>query len=118
MKSSVTRTTKGWLLAALFSLSTVISMSSMAETHTIEIKRKKFKTPELTINVGDTVVWVNKEFRQYHNVWFEELGEPEPEYFFPKESFSRTFNEAGTFPYRCGPHPKMTGVIKVINHGK
>ncbi|MCW8884700.1 MAG: plastocyanin/azurin family copper-binding protein [Motiliproteus sp.] len=118
MKRSISRTTKGWLLAALFLLSSATSLQVAAETHTIEIKRMKFRTPELTINVGDTVTWVNKEYRQYHSVWFEQLGEPEPEYFFPKESFSRTFGEAGDFSYRCGPHPKMTGVIKVIEHGK
>ena len=24
------------------------------------------------------------------------------------------FDQVGEFPYRCGPHPEMTGVIKVV----
>ena len=91
------------------------SVSAVAETHEIEIKRMKFRTPLLTVNVGDTVVWVNKEYRQYHSVWFEQEGEPEPiDYLYPGDTYSRTFDQAGTYPYRCGPHPKMIGVIEVL----
>ncbi|OQX30858.1 MAG: plastocyanin [Candidatus Sedimenticola endophacoides] len=82
---------------------------------TVEVAIVKFAfTPaELTIKAGDTVRWVNKEKRQYHSVWFEQQGEPEPPYFFPGESVERTFDTAGEFPYRCGPHPMMRGVIRV-----
>ena len=68
----------------------------------------------VTIEAGDTIRWTNKEKRQYHSVWFEQLGEPEPQYFFPDESFEKTFTEVGDFPYRCGPHPKMKGIVHVI----
>ncbi|MEH6626672.1 MAG: plastocyanin/azurin family copper-binding protein [Motiliproteus sp.] len=118
MFNPITRTTRGWLLATLFLLSGIFSVQAYAENHVIEIKKMKFRTPELTISVGDTVTWINKEYRQYHSVWFEQLGEPEPEYFFPKESYSRTFGAPGNFSYRCGPHPKMTGVIVVVEPGK
>lgn len=90
-----------------------LSISACAQTVDIEIKKFKFSTPDITINVGDTVRWNNIEKRQYHNVWFEQLGEDEPDYFFPGESYSKTFEQAGEFPYRCGPHPKMIGIIKV-----
>ena len=116
MFNRVSRITKGWLLAALFALSVPYSLSVSAETHEIEIKRMKFRTPELTVKVGDTVVWKNIEYRQYHSIWFEPLGEPEPiDYIYPGESYSRTFEMVGEFPYRCGPHPKMVGVINVVN---
>jgi hypothetical protein len=59
--------------------------------------------------------WENREKRQYHSVWFEALGEEEPDYFFPEENYEREFKQTGTFPYRCGPHPKMTGTVHVID---
>lgn len=77
------------------------------------IKDFKFTPQELTIKRGETVRWENQEKRQYHSVWFEAQGDPEPDYFFPEESYERSFEEVGSFPYRCGPHPKMTGVVHV-----
>ncbi len=37
----------------------------------------------------------------------------ESDYLFRGDSFEMTFDTAGTFPYRCGPHPLMTGVVVV-----
>jgi plastocyanin len=79
----------------------------------VAIKDFKFQPAKLTIKAGTTVRWVNREKRQYHSVWFEQLGEPEPDYFFPEESYERTFVTPGEFPYRCGPHPRMRGEIRV-----
>ena len=31
----------------------------------------------------------------------------------PGELYSRTFDEAGSFPYHCGPHPGMRATIVV-----
>jgi plastocyanin len=83
------------------------------EIHVVDIVKYNYQPSVLTIHAGDTVCWINREVRQYHNVWFEESGEPEPGYFFPGESYHKTFREPGIYPYRCGPHPKMTGVIHV-----
>ena len=84
--------------------------SSYAE---VTIKKFQFIPQEITIKAGSTIRWTNREKRQYHNVWFEQLGEKEPDYLFPEDTYERTFNKAGSFPYRCGPHPRMTGVVHV-----
>lgn len=84
-----------------------------AEPHVVEIRNFKFNPQEITIKAGDTVRWINKEKRGYHNAWFEQSGEPEPEYLFPEDTYDKTFNTTGDFPYRCGPHPEMTGVVHV-----
>jgi len=83
------------------------------KTHQVDIIKFKFVPADITLNKGDTIIWVNQEKRQYHSVWFEQLGDPEPDYFFPGEKFSRTFNDVGSFPYRCGPHPEMIGSVTV-----
>ncbi|MCG8426679.1 MAG: plastocyanin/azurin family copper-binding protein [Chromatiales bacterium] len=83
----------------------------------IEIKKYKFIPDDITVKVGTTIRWVNLEKRQYHSVWFREAGDPVSDYFFPDESYERTFNEPGVFPYVCEPHEKdsnMIGVVRVV----
>ena len=53
------------------------------------IQKMKFIPPEITIKRGEQVQWINREKRQYHSVWFEKHGDPEPDYLFPDESYSR-----------------------------
>ena len=80
----------------------------------VTIKKFKFIPAEITIKKGQTLRWENQEKRQYHSVWFEALGEEEPEdYLFPEDTYDRQFNQAGKFPYRCGPHPEMLGTVIV-----
>lgn len=109
---------KGLLLTLWLGVIALVNSAVAAELHNISIKKFKFSPSELTISVGDTIRWTNKEKRQYHSVWFEALGEPEPDYFFPDEFYERNFKEAGYFPYRCGPHPKMLGTIHVLKQEK
>ena len=86
-----------------------------AEPVIVVIKKMKFQPQEVTLKKGGTVRWENREYRQYHSVWFEQLGEPEPDYLFPGDSYERKFETVGEFPYRCGPHPEMTGVVRVTD---
>ena len=78
------------------------------------IKDFKFIPQDITIKPGQTLRWENQEKRQYHSVWFEVLGEEQPEdYLFPEDSYERSFDKPGVYPYRCGPHPEMTGTVTV-----
>ena len=100
---------------ALAALLLVLSLSATAaNVAVVTIENYGFHPQELTIAAGTTVRWVNREKRQYHSVWFKEQGEPEPDYFFPGEHYERTFETPGTYPYRCGPHPEMTGTLHVV----
>ncbi len=102
-------------ILSIISILIISGCAATAQPKTIQIDILKFKfiPAEITINKGDTIVWVNQEKRQYHSVWFEESGAPEPDYFFPGETFTQKFNDAGDFPYRCGPHPEMLGKVTV-----
>ena len=85
-----------------------------AENTLVIIKDFKFQPQEITIKRGQTISWENREKRQYHSVWFKALGEEEPEdYLFPDDTYEREFKQTGDFPYRCGPHPEMTGTVHV-----
>lgn len=94
----------------------MLSMATAAyagETAEVSIERMQFVPPHLKIKPGTTVKWVNREKRNNHSVHFEQEGLPESERFFPGESWSRTFDRPGVYPYVCGPHPEMTGAVEV-----
>lgn len=105
--------------AHLFSLLLLLFIPTLAthadsdQRHEIKIQKYQFHPQEITIKQGDSIRWTNYEKRQYHTIWFEPLDKKEPDYFFPGESYERVFNQPGTYHYRCGPHPKMTGVVHV-----
>jgi plastocyanin len=73
----------------------------------------QFTPAQLTVKVGTTVKWVNAEKRTTHSVLFTGPGGFESERFFPGESWQRTFDQPGSYPYSCGPHPEMKGQIDV-----
>jgi plastocyanin len=105
-----------WHTPLLIFILSAFSMSAFADTGAplVIIKDFKFVPQEITIKRGQTLRWENHEKRQYHSVWFQAQGEPEPEdYLFPDDSYEREFKQTGSFPYRCGPHPKMTGTVHV-----
>lgn len=79
----------------------------------VKIVEYKFVPETLTVKPGTTVKWVNQEKRTSHSIIFEKEGLPESERLFPGESWQRTFEQPGTYPYTCGPHPEMRAVIEV-----
>lgn len=79
----------------------------------IGIVKMQFVPQQVKVKPGTTVKWVNNEKRTSHSVLFEKEGLPESERFFPGESWQRTFEKPGIYPYICGPHPEMTGVVEV-----
>jgi len=100
-------------LMAVTSL-TLLTNQVQAKDVIVEIYKKQFTPSEITIELGDRVIWKNIEKRQYHNVWFKGSGEEEPDYFFPDESYQKQFDQLGSFAYECGPHPKMKGNVTVV----
>jgi len=73
----------------------------------------KFIPQEIDISVGTTVVWTNKDSMAHtvtHRAAKQLFASP---LIMPGESFSYTFDRAGTYPYFCMPHPFMTGTVVV-----
>jgi plastocyanin len=84
-----------------------------ADTVEVSIAEYKYEPAELKIKVGTTVKWTNNEKRVSHSILFLGAGGFESERFFPGESWERTFDQPGSYPYSCGPHPEMKGLIEV-----
>lgn len=100
------------ITAILLAVSTCGYAGSSAPAE-VEIQGFKFIPQEITVKAGTVIRWSNREKRQYHSVWFEQAGDPEAAYFFPGESYERSFDKPGVYPYHCGPHPEMTGTVTV-----
>jgi plastocyanin len=78
----------------------------------VSIQNHAFSPAQLEIDVGDTVIWTQRDFEGHTTasdtgVWSSPL-------LFVGQTFSHTFTEAGTFPYHCVPHPDMRGTIIVL----
>ena len=116
-------------LAISLMLSLVVSfflVVSPASADTFEVKMGadngmlKFEPSALTIHKGDTVKWVNNKLSP-HNVVFDSTKTPvdaasishKALVFAPGESFSTTFDQAGTYAYYCEPH-RGAGMVATI----
>lgn len=111
MNTLAVRITKS--LLAGFALAA--SLASAGEVVEVSIEKMQFVPQLVKIKPGTTVKWVNHEKRSNHSILFEKEGLPESERFFPGESWQRTFDKPGVYPYVCGPHPEMTGVVEVAD---
>lgn len=96
-------------------LALVSFFSQAGQTVEVNIADYRFQPQEIRIKPGDTVRWVNREKRTSHSVIFPDGRTAESERLFPDEHWEHTFPQAGSFPYRCGPHPEMTGVVHVAD---
>jgi plastocyanin len=83
------------------------------DTVRVGMDKNLFMPQVVKIKPGTTVEWVNDEKRTSHSVFFEAEGLAESDRMFPGESWKRTFDKPGLYPYRCGPHPEMVGTVEV-----
>jgi amicyanin len=81
------------------------------ETTEVKIDNFSFGPAELTVRVGTTVKWTNRDDIPHTVVSTDKVFKSKV--LDTDETFSFTFSEAGTFPYFCSIHPKMTGKVVV-----
>ena len=77
----------------------------------VKIDNFVFGPPTLTVSVGTTVTWTNSDDIPHTSVSTE--GVFKSKVLDTDEKFSFTFTKAGTYPYYCTIHPKMTGTVVV-----
>jgi amicyanin len=87
--------------------------AAQAQSSTAEVKIDNFSfgPPTLTISVGTTVTWVNRDDIPHTVVSNDGLFKSKV--LDTDDKFSFTFSKAGTYPYFCSIHPKMTGKVVV-----
>ncbi|MFI5255180.1 MAG: cupredoxin domain-containing protein [Candidatus Limnocylindrales bacterium] len=82
-----------------------------ATGNAVTISDFAFKPDVLTVKVGTTVTWTNKDSTGHDVKWDD--GAPGSETLSTGQSYTRTFATAGTFTYICGIHASMKGKITV-----
>ena len=82
-----------------------------AETTEVKIDNFSFGPGTLAIPVGATVTWTNRDDIPHTVVSTD--GVFKSKVLDTDEKFSFTFSKAGTYPYFCSIHPKMTGKVIV-----
>ncbi|HET9699883.1 MAG TPA: cupredoxin domain-containing protein [Burkholderiales bacterium] len=102
------------IVATLFAATLAAQQNAaFAEVAEVKIENYKFQPEKVTVKVGTTVKWTNNEKRASHSIWFKAERIPESERMFSGDSWERSFDKPGTYPYTCGPHPEMQGVVEV-----
>ena len=77
----------------------------------VKIDNFIFKPQELTVAAGTTVTWTNRDDIPHTVVSTDGVFKSKVRD--TDEKFSYTFTKAGTYPYYCSVHPKMTGKVVV-----
>lgn len=86
--------------------------AAQAQPQAVVIKNFAFSPATLTVKKGTTVSWTNQDAVR-HSVIAKTASGPKSGLLGQNESYSFTFNTAGTFSYNCGPHPQMQATITV-----
>jgi amicyanin len=82
-----------------------------AKTMEVKIDNFKFGPEALTVPVGTTVTWTNRDDIPHTVVSTD--GAFKSKVLDTDEKFSFTFAKAGTYDYFCSIHPKMVGKVIV-----
>jgi plastocyanin len=90
---------------------TDVSTTVAAEGAQVVMRSLAFDPGTVTITAGETVTWTNEDSTN-HTVTADE-GQFESGDLGSGETFSLTFNEAGSYAYHCSIHPSMKGTVVV-----
>jgi amicyanin len=82
------------------------------QPHSVEISGFAFNPNTLTVKVGDTVTWTNKD-SMGHTVTSDSGSELSSSTLSNGQTYSHTFSTAGTFAYHCTIHTSMKANIVV-----
>ena len=112
------------LVLSLFLFGGLAGNLASAQEYRISMQEWEYHPAELTIEYGDTVIWVNDD-DTLHNLYFEDAlpGVPvmkKPLKIRKGREFSYTFNKIGSFNYLCKIHrgQDMKGKIIVTEVAK
>jgi plastocyanin len=82
-----------------------------ASTAEVKIDNFSFGPAAITVSVGTTVTWINRDDIPHTVVSTDKVFKSKV--LDTDEKFSFTFTKPGEYPYFCSIHPKMTGEVVV-----
>ena len=100
------------MMLAVLVLGTGVHADAPAPDAKVVISNFSFTPGTLTVPVGTTVTWVNRD-SEAHAVESKDKGFPSSPTLEVGKKYSYTFTQAGTYPYYCSIHTYMTGTVVV-----
>ena len=100
-------------IAVLGATNSAVAAQQKPQNAEVKIDNFSFGPASLTISVGSSVTWTNRD-----DIPHTVVSVDDPKVFKSKvldtdEKFSFTFTKAGTYAYFCSIHPKMTAKVVV-----
>jgi plastocyanin len=95
---------------AVLAVMTACMTTARCEDLAVMIDNFTFEPAQLTIKVGTTVTWKNRDDIPHAVV---SAGKFRSKTLDTDDSYSFTFTSPGDYAYFCSLHPHMTGMIKV-----
>jgi plastocyanin len=81
------------------------------ETHTVTMEAVAFQPADLTVNVGDKVVWTNQD--PFPHTVTSKAVAFDSKAIAAGKAWTYRATKKGDFPYVCTLHPTMSGTIHV-----
>lgn len=94
--------------------SSTTNTTKAVAAESVTIENLAFSPSAITVKVGTTVTWTNKDSMR-HNVASDDGSMPDGPLLGQNETYKFTFTKAGTYPYHCSVHPSMHGSVVVTN---
>ena len=108
----------GWVCVLAFTVCASTLFGGVAaaqkhapQTHNVVIHNFAFQPAELTVNVGDTIVWKNMDIVS-HTVTAADKSFDSGE-IKAGQSWKLVAKKRGVVAYSCSPHPNMHGTLTV-----
>jgi plastocyanin len=97
--------------SALGSRITAAAARPKATAHTVVIEAMRFDPQELTVKLGDTIVWINHDpFPHTATAVGRQFDSREIS---TRRSWKYTSRKTGVFAYACSLHPTMLATLRV-----
>jgi plastocyanin len=90
-----------------------VSDTRVMSTDKVQISGFAFSPKNITVKKGTTVTWTNKDSAVHNVTESDSQDGPKSGSLSQGQSYSFTYNSAGTFNYECTIHPGMTGTVTV-----
>jgi plastocyanin len=120
MKTISTPVLRNSSLGFLLLLASMVLPVGAQTSHIVDVTNNVFTPDQLTVSVGDTVIWTNSEGN--HNVNGTQATFPSNPESFGNDvgvgwTFSHVFSIPGTYDYQCDPHAGFGMVGQVVVEG-
>ncbi len=101
-------------IAVLALLPCSVSQAASAVTpasHTVTIEGTQFQPGELTVKIGDSIVWINND--PFPHTVTSKTGGFDSQQIQAGKSWKYRAVKKGEFPYICSLHPTMQATLRV-----